>query len=163
MPSWGAKSADRTSLIADATIWAETKNETGQYEVIYSQKTATSSHCVGSGVGCKEVVGRTVGDRVGTNEGLRVLAIAEIEVSSTVSSRLWSASETAAVKPYVDNASETADPSSAEDARSPSPVLESGAVTSKVTSQVTESRFRRRAFSLVFTLKFFMADEDTPI
>jgi len=125
------------------------QNETEQYEVTNVQNSATSSHCVGSGVGYSVTVGVTVGDRVGTCEGRRVLAIAVMEVLSTVSSRLWSASATAAVKSSEESTSVTTVPSSLDVDRSPSPVLEREVVISKVTSQVTESKFRRFVFSMV--------------
>jgi hypothetical protein len=66
-----------------------------------------------------------------------------------MSSRLPSASKTSAVKSSEDRILVIVDPSSAEDERSPLPVSESEDCTSKVTSQVTESKFRRLVFSLV--------------
>ena len=123
------------------------QNETEQYEVTYSQNSPTSTHWVGSGVGYSVTVGKGVGDGVGTSEGFRDLATAAIEVVSTEISRLWSAADTAAVKSSEDSIFETLDPSSSGDDKSPSPALESEVVTSNVTSQVTESKFRRLVLS----------------
>jgi len=127
------------------------QNETEQYEVTYSQKSPTSTHWVGNGVGYKVTVGRAVGGGVGTSEGFRVLAIAEIEVVSTEISRLWSAAETAAVKSSEDSVLETLEPSSADDERSPSPTVESEVVISNVTPHVTKSKLRRRLSSEMVT------------
>lgn len=138
------------------------QNETVQYEVTYSQNSPMSSHCVGSGVGYNVIVGGTVGNRVGTCDGFRVVAIAEMEVLSTVSSRLWSASATAAVKSSADSTSVTTVPSSLDVPNSPSPAPESEVIISKVTSQVTESKFRRLVFSITVIWKFLMDDKETP-
>jgi len=141
----------QTSQVSSQTplLGQARQNDTEQYDVTYSQNSPMSSHCVGSGVGYKVIVGGTVGNRVGTCEGLRVVAIAVMEVLSTVSSRLWSASATAAVKSSEVSTSVTIVPSSLDVPNSPSPVLEREVVMSKDTSQVTESKFRRRVFSMV--------------
>jgi len=140
----------QTSQVSSQTplLGQARQNETEQYDVTYSQNSPISSHCVGNGVGYKVIVGGTVGNRVGTCEGLRVVAIAVMEVLSTVSSRLWSASTTAAVKSSEVSTSVTIVPSSLDVHNSPSPALEREVVMSKLTSQVTVSKFRRLMFSL---------------
>ena len=138
------------------------QNESEQYAVTYSQKPPTSSQCVGSGVGGSVIVGSTEGLGVGLCEGFRVLAMAVIELLTTETSSVGSTLDTAVIKSSDESTDVTIEATSVEDERSPLAMVERGDDRSKVTSHVTESKFRRLSFSMVEIWKFFMALKSTP-